>query len=77
MDPLSADAHDRPAARGRSQRAHARALPAKVTMREVALVFVLLWIGVLVAVRPARGAEHESHGEPLRVGTLAGSTSQF
>lgn len=46
-------------------------------MREVALVFVLLWIGVLVAVRPARGAEHESHGEPLRVGTLAGSTSQF
>lgn len=46
-------------------------------MREVALVFVLLWIGVLVAVRPARGAEYESHGEPLRVGTLAGSTSQF
>ncbi len=61
---------------GRSQRTHARALPAKITMREVALVFVLLWIGVLVAVRPARGAEHESHGEALHIGTLAGGTSQ-
>ena len=33
------------------QRVLVRALPAKMTMQKAALVFVLLWIGVLVAVR--------------------------
>lgn len=44
-----------------------RALPAKITMQKAALVFVLLWIGVLVAVRPARGEEHFANCHALQL----------
>ena len=67
MDPLSKDAHHR-SIRARSERVLVRALPAKITMQKAALVFVLFGIGVLVAVRPARGAEHFANCHALQCG---------